>query len=100
MGAPKAPAGHFSILYFAAAASFTGKSTEHLLAPVPASQLFAKLEERYPGISKKVLESCAVTVNLEYVDIEADGSVDLPPDSIPVIKEGDEVAIIPPVSSG
>jgi molybdopterin converting factor small subunit len=44
----------------------------------------------------KVLESCLVTINLEYVDIpEAAGG-----DTEIVIKEGDEVAIIPPVSSG
>lgn len=100
MGPSKAPPGHFSILYFAAAASFTGKSSEHLPAPVATTQLFTELEGLYPGISKKVLESCAVTVNLEYVDIESDGVAELPPDSIKVIKEGDEVAIIPPVSSG
>jgi len=39
-----------------------------------------------------VLDSCALTVNLEYVDLD-----DLEEE---MIKEGDEVAIIPPVSSG
>jgi molybdopterin converting factor small subunit len=96
MAPAKGPPGHFSILYFAAASSFTGKSTEHLPAPVEAGELFAKLEERYPGIQAKVLESCAVTVNLEYIDIDGD---DAPHRGL-VIKEGDEVAIIPPVSSG
>lgn len=96
MAPAKAPAGHFSILYFAGASSFTGKSTEHLPAPVKAGELFAKLEEKYPGIGKKVLESCAVTVNMEYVDIDGDDA----PDVEKVISEGDEVAIIPPVSSG
>jgi molybdopterin converting factor small subunit len=96
MVSPKAPPGQFSILYFAAASSFTAKSEEHLPAPVQARDLFAKLEEKYPGIEQKVLSSCAVTVNLEYIDIDGDDAehVDL------VIKEGDEVAIIPPVSSG
>ena len=46
-----------------------------------------------------MLSSCAVTINLEYVDIESDpehgvSKIDQ------VIQEGDEVAIIPPVSSG
>ncbi|KAF2875922.1 Molybdopterin synthase sulfur carrier subunit [Massariosphaeria phaeospora] len=92
----KSPAGHFSILYFAAASTFTAKSTEHLLAPVQAGKLFDRLEQKYPGIKDKVLSSCAVTVNLEYIDLDGDDApnVDL------VIKEGDEVAIIPPVSSG
>lgn len=94
--APAKVPGHFSILYFAAASTFTGKSTEHLPAPVQADQLFAELEKRYPGIGKKVLDSCAVTVNLDYIDIDGD---DAPHQSL-VIKEGDEVAIIPPVSSG
>ncbi|KAH7377267.1 Molybdopterin synthase sulfur carrier subunit [Pyrenochaeta sp. MPI-SDFR-AT-0127] len=96
MASAKAPAGHFSILYFAAAATFTGKSSEHLAAPVRARGLFALLEERYPGIGEKVLSSCAVTVNLEYVDVGEDDAEDADRE----IKEGDEVAIIPPVSSG
>jgi molybdopterin converting factor small subunit len=94
MASGKAPAGHFSILYFAAAATFTGKATEHFPAPVEAASLFGLLEERYPGFRKQVLDSCALTVNLEYVDLDGDGS------ETQVIKEGDEVAVIPPVSSG
>ncbi|KAF2110983.1 Molybdopterin synthase sulfur carrier subunit [Lophiotrema nucula] len=96
MASKKSPSGHFSILYFAAASTFTGKATEHLPAPVKASELFARLEERYAGIKEKVLSSCAVTVNLEYIDVEGDEVADLDR----VIEEGDEVAIIPPVSSG
>lgn len=44
----------------------------------------------------KVLESCLVTLNLEYVDLTefATDAADI------IIKEGDELAIIPPVSSG
>ncbi|KAH8723755.1 hypothetical protein GQ44DRAFT_740750 [Phaeosphaeriaceae sp. PMI808] len=84
MAPSKAPAGHFSILYFAAASSFTRKSSEHVPAPVQARDLFTVLEERYPGIREKVLSSSAVTVNLEYIDMdEADGGDQ-------VIKEGDE----------
>lgn len=94
MASAHAPAGHFSILYFAAAASFAGKGTEHLPAPLRAGDLFAKLDERYPGMAAKVLASCAVTVNLAYVDLDEGEGCDI------VIKEGDEVAIIPPVSSG
>lgn len=96
MAPSKAPAGRFSILYFAAASTFTNKVSEHLPAPVEARHLFSRLEELYPGIRDKVLSSCAVTVNLSYIDIDGDDA----PDLGMVIEEGDEVAIIPPVSSG
>ena len=93
------PPGHFSILYFAAASSFTKKSSEDLKAPLELKDLFGYLEGRYPGFQKAVLCSCAVTVNLNYVDMEeiedtGDGK------ALVKIMEGDEVAIIPPVSSG
>ena len=92
----KIPAGRFNLLYFASASSYTKKSAEYLEAPLPIAKLFDVLEESYPGIKEKVLSSCAVTVNLEYVDLEdhMEGGIST------VIKEGDEVAIIPPVSSG
>jgi molybdopterin converting factor small subunit len=96
MAPVKVPAGHFSILYFAAASSFTKKPTESLPAPLKARDLFTLLEKRYAGIKDKVLSSCAVTVNLEYIDIDEEDAPDLDRE----IKEGDEVAIIPPVSSG
>jgi molybdopterin converting factor small subunit len=96
MAPAKAPPGHFSILYFASASTFTKTTSEHLPAPVKARELFDRLEERYPGIRAKVLSSCAVTVNLEYVDMDEEGAAGLDKE----IKEGDEVAIIPPVSSG
>lgn len=85
--------GHFKLLYFAAAASYTKKDTDALAAPLPASRLFDVLEKAYPGIKAKVLDSCAVTVNLQYIDLEDD-------DAGLTINEGDEVALIPPVSSG
>lgn len=84
-------AAKFKILYFAAASSFTKKQTEELPAPLRISDLFNELEKKYPGIKEKVLDSCAVTVNLEYVDLE---------ENTVVIKDGDEVGVIPPVSSG
>lgn len=92
---PKPPSGHFNLLYFASASSFTSKQHEALPAPQPLGRLFNTLEERYPGIRTKVLESCMVTINLDYVDMPDPGQ-----DGDAIIKEGDEVAIIPPVSSG
>jgi len=86
----------FTILYFAAASSHTSKTHEPLPAPLPLRDLFPSLEQRYPGFTEKVLSSCAVTVNLDYVDLDDVGKEG----GGLVIKEGDEVGIIPPVSSG
>lgn len=90
------PPGHFSILYFASAGTYTRKTEELLRAPIEVTKLFDLLEERYKGIKDKILSSCLITVNMEYVDIEGDAHEE----EKVVIKEGDEVAIIPPVSSG
>ncbi|KAL1893779.1 hypothetical protein Sste5346_006282 [Sporothrix stenoceras] len=90
---PRPPKGHFNMLYFAAATSYTQKDYESLPAPLPLSELFATLEKRYSGIRAGVLDGSMVTINLEYVDVEADAAST-------VIQEGDEVAVIPPVSSG
>ncbi|KAF7188078.1 Molybdopterin synthase sulfur carrier subunit [Pseudocercospora fuligena] len=97
MSSPKAPAGHFTLLYFAAATSHTQKELDFLPAPLPLSQLYDEVDKRYPGIKQKVLSTSAVTVNLDYVDVEEETAKD---EQGLVIKEGDEVAIIPPVSSG
>ncbi|KAI5926894.1 ribosomal protein s28e [Camillea tinctor] len=93
---PKPPEGHFNILYFASANSFTSREYDALPAPLLLRSLFDTLEEKYQGIKDKVLSSCLVTVNLEYVDVPSaeDANAQF------TIKAGDEVAIIPPVSSG
>lgn len=96
---PKPPKGHFNILYFASASTFTQKTFEPFPAPIKLEDLYNFLEEKYPGIKDKVLISCAVTVNLHYVDIQ-DGIEEDGKSSPRSIKEGDEVGIIPPVSSG
>lgn len=92
MAEPPSPT--FTILYFAAASSYTGLESEQLAAPLQLSKLFEKLEARYDGIFNKVLKACAITINLEYVDIPADHDHEV------LINAGDEVGIIPPVSSG
>lgn len=98
--------GYFTLLYFASASSYTKKDSETFQAPLPLPKLFDILEERYPGIRDKVLSHCAVTVNLDYVDVGILGeeggekSGVEPVLDMPVIEEGDEVALIPPVSSG
>ena len=90
----ESPVEEFRILYFASATAFTRKSTEYLPSPLAVRDLFALLETRYPGIERQILSSCAVTLNLEYVDLEDEQA------SITTVTKGDEVAIIPPVSSG
>jgi molybdopterin synthase sulfur carrier subunit len=91
MAAVEPTADHFKLLYFAAASSYTQKTSEFLPLPMTVSELPDKLEERYPGIKQKILSSCALTINLEYIDLD---------EASTAIKIGDEVAIIPPVSSG
>jgi len=86
---------NFTILYFATATAYTKKSSEHIPAPLEVSKLFEALESRYPGMKAMVLDSCAVTLNMDYIYFESDNT-----NSDVVIKAGDEVAIIPPVSSG
>ncbi|KAH8815227.1 molybdopterin synthase sulfur carrier subunit [Xylogone sp. PMI_703] len=87
--------GYFKLLYFASANSYTSKESELLPAPLQLSKLFDTLEQKYAGIQAKILDSCLVTINLEYVDIPQQPDVnDI------IINDGDEVAIIPPVSSG
>lgn len=96
----------FTVLYFAAASAYTGKTSELLPAPLPLHSLFPAIESKYAGITAKVLQSCAVTINLEYVDLD----LNIDPTSGSenasnstggaMIQAGDEVGIIPPVSSG
>jgi len=97
MSTGKAPAGHFTVLYFAAASSITQRSQEHFPAPMTIGELFDRLDTTYSGIKERVIASSAVTINLDYVDVDEAGSdrgLQMK------IQEGDEVAIIPPVSSG
>ena len=94
---PSSSPGYFSLLYFATAAKYTKKSSDIFPAPLPVKNLFAMLEKEYRGITDSVLSSSAVTINLHYVDMEQN---DKESDGGLKIQKGDEVAIIPPVSSG
>ncbi|KAK0355416.1 hypothetical protein LTR91_016290 [Friedmanniomyces endolithicus] len=93
MSVPKPPPGHFTLLYFASATSFTRRSHDFFPAPVLLSQLYNAVEKKYPGIQEKVLSSSALTVNLDYVDVEEESQKD---EGGLVIQAGDEVAVIPP----
>ena len=116
---PGSGTGTFTLLLFAAASTYTGTDMLVLPAPMTMKELFEILEGKFPGIKRKVLRSSAVSVNLEYVDLEVDEEGDIV--SMQggkrvvdggdggggvgaglwvVIQKGDEVGIIPPVSSG
>ncbi|KAE8160837.1 hypothetical protein BDV40DRAFT_301929 [Aspergillus tamarii] len=104
----QARTGTFQVHYFASASSYTNRQSESLPAPLPLGKLFDILESKYPGIGEKVLTSCGVSVNLEYVDVEEEkvklhdmeAAQDGQRRALVIIQDGDEVAIIPPVSSG
>ena len=117
----------FTVLLFASASSYAGLETLSLPAPSTLRDVFTQLESKFPGITEKVLLSSAVTVNLEYVDFDVDelerqgnngegGKGEILEGGATggqeaktgaegegldmVINKGDEVGIIPPVSSG
>ncbi len=94
---PTPPRGHFSLLYFAAAAKYTMKSFDIFPAPLLVKDLFTMLEKEYEGITDLVLANSAITINLDYVNLEE--NKEEPGEGLK-IQEGDEVAVIPPVSSG
>ncbi len=94
---PKAPPDHFTVLYFASASSHTGKSHDFLPASLKVTELYDVLDKKYPGFREKVLESAAITVDLEYIDLDEESARG---EECMVIGAGDEVGIIPPVSSG
>lgn len=92
---PKPPKGHLNVLYFAGVTTFSMRDYESFPAPLPLGKLCELLERNYPGINEGILSSCLVTVNMDYVDMSTTGEG---PNLI--LEEGDEVAFIPPVSSG
>jgi molybdopterin converting factor small subunit len=116
--------GTFTLLLFASASTFAGdQETLTLPAPTTLRAVFSTLERRFPGMTRQILRSSAVTVNLEYVDFDPDGLLELDrgggggggedgdgnraneqrkgEDGLDMlVREGDEVGIIPPVSSG
>ena len=77
------------ILYFAAIREKVGKSSEEIEAAEGETlhDTMEKLKSRYPIIAD-MNESLLVAVNREYCKRETE------------LKNGDEVALIPPVSGG
>ncbi|KAF9521682.1 hypothetical protein CPB83DRAFT_865348 [Crepidotus variabilis] len=83
-----------SVLYFAAASTATGKSEEMVVLPngdFKLSQLTQLLVSRHPNTNlDSILKTSQWSVDLEMVD---------DPNSI-VLKGGEEVGVICPVSGG
>jgi molybdopterin converting factor subunit 1 len=79
------------VLYFAASREAAGAAEETLELPPgsTAAALVADLVKRHPGLTS-VLKACVLAVNHEYVALDADLA----------LAEGDEVAVIPPLSGG
>ena len=78
-----------NVLYFAVLRDLYGRSTEELELPAGenVTGLLALLKGREPAESK-LWSAIAVAVNQEY----AQGSL--------ILQDGDEVALLPPVSGG
>lgn len=83
-----------TVLYFAAASTATGLSSERILLPTNArpfflSSLASLLASQYPNTNlKKILEGSQWSVDAEMVEYDAE------------LKGGEEVAVICPVSGG
>jgi molybdopterin synthase sulfur carrier subunit len=100
--------GQCTVLFFAGASTYTAQESITLHAGVTLRQLLSDLEAKYPGFTSKIISGSAITINLEYVDIDVD---ELGKENVTdkddaanglgmMIEPGDEIGIIPPVSSG
>jgi molybdopterin synthase sulfur carrier subunit len=97
-----------TVLFFAAASTYTTQESTTLRGGVSLRQLLADLETKFPGFTSKIISGSAITVNLEYVDFNVDelskGNAADEKDAADglgmIVQPGDEVGIIPPVSSG
>ncbi|ONH66597.1 Molybdopterin synthase sulfur carrier subunit [Cyberlindnera fabianii] len=82
-----------SVRYYGPSADFTTKTEEKLTSIKTISALVQHFETEYSvNFADYVRNNCGICVNLEYIDLNEDSEMTL--------SEEDEVAIIPPVSSG
>lgn len=54
---PQTGAGQFTVLLFAAASTYCGIESLSLAPPMTVKEVLERLEQKFPGITKKVLES-------------------------------------------
>ncbi len=80
---------HITVLYFASAKNATGKRRESIKLPEGTTirELLLNITSTHPRI-KNILNSMQIAVNYKVVDADA------------ILKEADEVALLPPVSGG
>ncbi len=80
---------HITVLYFASAKDATGKRRESVRLPEDTSirELLLKISSTHPRI-RNILNSMQIAVNYKVVDVDA------------ILKEADEVALLPSVSGG
>jgi molybdopterin converting factor subunit 1 len=78
-----------TILYFASVKDITGvkKETMDLTPNTSIKKLLAKISLSYPDI-KSILNVVKISVNYKMIDMNT------------ILKDGDEVALLPPVSGG
>jgi molybdopterin converting factor small subunit len=83
-----------TVLYFASASTATGRTSEEIILPdggIKLSELSALLTLRYPGTHlDAILSTSQWSVDLEMVDDPA----------MVVLKGGEEIGVICPVSGG
>ena len=78
-------------LFFAASKDVTGVQEKELTYAegTKTDALIANLIEQFPGLGP-IFQSAVLAVNQEYID----------PESPIELKDGDEIAVIPPISGG
>lgn len=77
----------------------TTKGSPRKPSGLSVAELFAWISLTYGESAAGLLASCAVSINMEYLEDEEAGNAG-EPSRAEVIHVGDEVALIPPVSSG
>jgi molybdopterin converting factor subunit 1 len=80
---------HITVLYFAGAKDATGKRMESIKLPedTTISELLSVVSSTHPKI-RNILNRMQIAVNYRVVGVDA------------ILKEADEVALLPPVSGG
>jgi molybdopterin synthase catalytic subunit len=80
---------HVTVLYFASAKDASGKRKESIKLPEDTTirELLLKISSVHPRITN-ILNRMQIAVNYKVVDVDA------------ILKEADEVALLPPVSGG
>lgn len=88
---------HVKVLYFAGLTDYTSAKEEKLEIPqsLPIQDFIAHLIKMQPKLAsasaRELLDACACAVNLEYMDLQEDEYC---------LRDGDTIALIPPVSGG